>query len=71
MHLKQLEMSTIVHHLPQFKTCIKKVSMNCTSKFNHQFQFKKKTRNTKRWLLTFCFDYWFVFQLNYPLISVL
>ena len=34
MHLKQLEMRAIVHHLLQFKTCLKKVSMNCVSKFN-------------------------------------
>ena len=61
------------HHSAPFAS-IQNMSQECLIddlhlKIQNIFQFK--TCHVKRCMLTFCLDYWFVLQLNCPLISIL
>ena len=58
------------HHSAPFAS-IQNMSQESLYELNLQTQFQFKKSRVKKCMLTFCFDYWFVFQLNCPLISVL
>ena len=58
------------HHSAPFAS-IQDMSQESLYELRLQIQFQFKKRHVKLCKLTFCFDYWFVFQLNCPLISVL